>query len=61
MRPALMSVDGVVAAEVSFDDERADVRYRPGLVEPDALIEAIVDAGFQASVIDSENMAAAAS
>ncbi len=56
-----MSVDGVVAAEVSFDDERADVRYRPDLVEPDALIEAIVDAGFQASVIDSENMAAAAS
>ena len=55
-----MSVDGVVAAEVSFDDERADVRYRPDLVEPDALIEAIVDAGFQASVIDSENMAAAA-
>ncbi len=56
-----MSVDGVVAAEVSFDDERADVRYRPGLVEPEALIEAIVGAGFQASVIDSENMAAAAS
>ena len=56
-----MSVDGVVAAEVSFDDERADVRYRPDLVEPDVLIEAIVDAGFQASVIDSENRAAAAS
>ena len=56
-----MSVDGVVAAEVSFDDKRADVRYRPDLVEPDALIEAIVDVGFQASVIDSENMAVAAS
>ena len=30
-----MSVDGVVAAEVSLDDKRADVRYRPDLVEPD--------------------------
>ncbi len=56
-----MSVDGVVAAEVSFDDKRADVRYRPDLVEPHALIEAIVDVGFQASMIDSESMAAAAS
>lgn len=56
-----MSVDGVIAAEVSFDDELADVRYRPDLVEPDELIEAIVDAGFQASVIESENMGGAAS
>ena len=45
-----MSVDGVIAAEVSYDDERADVRYRPGLVEPEVLVKAIEEAGFQASV-----------
>ena len=45
-----MSVDGVIAAEVSYDDERADVRYRLGLVEPEVLVKAIEEAGFQASV-----------
>ncbi len=45
-----MSVDGVIAAEVSYDDERADVRYRLGFVEPEVLVKAIEEAGFQASV-----------
>ena len=45
-----MSVDGVITAEVSYDDERADVRYRLGLVEPEVLVKAIEEAGFQASV-----------
>ncbi len=45
-----MSVDGVIAAEVSYDDKRADVRYRLGLVEPEVLVKAIEEAGFQASV-----------
>ena len=45
-----MSVDGVIAAEVSYDDERVDVRYRLGLVELEVLVKAIEEAGFQASV-----------
>ena len=44
-----MGVDGVIAAEVSYDDERADVRYRLGLIEPEVLVKAIEEAGFQAS------------
>ena len=45
-----MGVDGVVEAEVSYDDKRADVRYRPDVVEPAALV--VIDgAGFTASVI----------
>ncbi len=47
-----MSVDGVVEAEVLFDEQRADVRYRPGLTEPADLVAAIDDAGFSASVLE---------
>ncbi len=54
MRRALMGVDGVVDAEVSYDDKRADVRYRPDMVEPAALVAAIDDAGFSASVIEND-------
>ena len=51
MRQALLKVDGVVAAEVSYDDKRADVQYRPDVVTPDALVKAIDEIGFQASVM----------
>ena len=54
MRRALMSVDGVVAAEVSYDDKRADVQYRPNLVAPDVLVKAVNDIGFEASVMDGQ-------
>ncbi len=50
-----MRVDGVVAAEVSYDDERADVQYRPDLVAPDALVKAINDIGFEASVMEGQD------
>ncbi len=49
-----MGVDGVVDAEVSYDDKRADVRYQPDMVEPAALVAAIDGAGFSASVIENE-------
>ncbi len=49
-----MGVDGVVEAEVSYDDKRADVRYRPDVVEPAALVAAIDGAGFTASVIAND-------
>ncbi len=54
MRQALLGVDGVVEAEVSYDDKRADVRYRPDVVEPAALVAAIDGAGFTASVIAND-------
>ena len=52
VRHALRQVDGVVAAEVSYDDKRADVRYRPALVTPESLVMAIDRIGFQASVLE---------
>ena len=55
MRRALMSVEGVIAAEVSYDDKRADVQYRPDLVEPDVLVNAINDIGFKASVMEGQD------
>ena len=53
MRQALLGVEGVVSAEVSFDDARADVRYLPNLVKPAALVEAVEEAGFGAEVIEN--------
>lgn len=52
VRHALRDVDGVVAAEVSYDDKRADVQYRPALVTPESLVAAIGRIGFQASVLE---------
>lgn len=52
-----MRVDGVVAAEVSYDDKRVDVQYRPDLVAPDVLVKAINDIGFEASVMEGEDAA----
>ena len=53
VRHALREVDGVVAADVSYDDRRADVQYRPSLVTPESLVAAIDRIGFQASVLES--------
>ena len=52
VRHALRELDGVVAADVSFDDRRADVQYRPSLVTPESLVAAIDRIGFQASVLE---------
>ncbi len=49
-----MSLDGVVEAKVSYDDKRADVRYQPDMVELAAMLAAIDDAGFSASVIEND-------
>ncbi len=57
MRQALLKVEGVISATVSYDDKRADVRYRPDLVAPAALIKAINDIGFKASEMDPEDEA----
>ena len=55
VRQALKSVDGVVAAEVSYDDQRADVRYQPRLVRPSAMVAAIAAAGFSAVVMEDDD------
>ncbi len=49
-----MSLDGVVEAKVSYDDKRADVGYKSEMVEPAAMVAAIKDAGFSASVIEND-------
>jgi copper chaperone CopZ len=48
-----MSVDGVAAAEVSFDKAQATVRFDPERVKSQDLIGAVEDAGFQARVIEN--------
>ena len=54
MRRALLQVDGVVAATASYDDKRADIAYRPDVVAPEALVKAIDEIGFEASVMEPE-------
>ena len=49
-----MSVDGVVEAEVSFEEKRADVRYQPDVVDTAALVAAIDGAGFSAAVLEND-------
>jgi copper chaperone CopZ len=44
-------VEGVVAAEVSYDDKRAVVRIRPDQVKAPALVQAVHDIGFEARAI----------
>ena len=48
-----MDVEGVVGANVSYDDKRADVRYQPDLVAPAAMVAAIDAVGFSASVMEN--------
>lgn len=54
MRQALRDVDGVVDAEVFYDEKRADVRYRADRVQPSAMVSAIDSVGFSATVIDDD-------
>ena len=43
-----MALDGVVSAHVSYEEERADIRYRQNRTNPDAMILAIDLIGFSA-------------
>ena len=52
MRQAMLEVAGVTTAEVTYDDARAIVTYRPELVAPSALVQAVEDAGFDAQIIE---------
>ena len=50
---ALKKLDGVVAADASFDEAtgegRCTVKYDPGLVSPEQMVIAITDVGFTAA------------
>lgn len=49
-------MEGVVGAEVSFDEKRAEVRYRPELVGPEELIEAVDATGFRARLLEPDEV-----
>lgn len=55
MRQALTSLEGVESAEVSFEQKRAEVVYRPDEVGPDRLAEAVDEAGFEATLERGED------
>lgn len=52
MRQALLSVDGVTEAEVTFDAAQAVVTYRPARVNVTALVQAVQESGFDAHVVE---------
>lgn len=54
MRQAIEGVDGVLDAEVWYDEKRADVRYDPERATPAAMVVAIDGAGFSGSVIEDD-------
>ena len=55
MRQALLAVNGVVHADVSYSTKRANVQYEAGVVEAEALITAIDGAGFAASLMEDSD------
>lgn len=55
MSRELTSLKGVVEADVSFDDRRARVSYRPERVTPEELVEAVDRTGFDAALRPDED------
>jgi copper chaperone CopZ len=51
VRRALEGLDGVEKAQVSFSQREAHVKYDPKKVTVEAMIEAVRNAGFQASLL----------
>lgn len=54
MSQGLKGVEGVVDAEVLFDDKRAEVKYDPDAVTPQKLVEVVNATGFRATVLGDE-------
>lgn len=52
MRQELRRIDGVVAAEVSYEDALATVQYDDTVVAISQLVEAIDATGFTATPLD---------
>ena len=49
---ALTNVDGVIKANVNLATERAAIEYQQGTASPKTLIGAVVQAGYDASLVD---------
>lgn len=49
----MVGLEGVVAAEVSYDDKLAKIRYLPERVTPQQMVTAIDATGFDASLIEA--------
>lgn len=49
-----MNIEGVVAAEVSYDDKLAKVRYLPDQVTTQQMIDAVDATGFSATLRASD-------
>jgi mercuric ion binding protein len=50
VRKALERVPGVLEAKADFDSKRAEAKYDPDKVSPEALAQALTSAGFPAKV-----------
>lgn len=55
VRKALTGVDGVSEADASLADKQATVVFDPGRASTEALIAAIADSGFSATLQESDN------
>lgn len=51
---SLKRVPGVASADVSYASERATVAYDPAQVQPDALLHAVENAGYGATVAEAD-------
>ena len=47
---ALLAVNGVIDAKVSLENKNAEIRFDPSKTDAAALLEAVEDAGYDASV-----------
>ena len=52
VRQALLDVDGVASARVTYEPPQAQVRYDADLASPSDLMAAVEDAGFSASPVE---------
>jgi len=51
VRQELVSLEGVVSADVSYDERLAKVSYDPDVVTPGRMVATIDATGFDASLI----------
>ena len=54
IKAALKRLDGVVNANVSYEDKEAKVSYEEGKVTVDEIVKTIENAGFKAIPLDKE-------
>ncbi|XP_046854383.1 copper-transporting ATPase 1-like isoform X2 [Xenia sp. Carnegie-2017] len=57
IKQTIESTNGVKEANVELNNDKAEVRYQPHVVDSDILIKLIQDKGFEASLIHSNNEA----